>query len=239
MVFSTHNYGDLIVTEYVNSRNVCVKFVETGYETFATIGNIRNGNIKDRLQPTVCGVGIVGNESSEVDGVRLKEYDLWLAMIHRCYGKKSHNSSYKDCSVSENFKYYPYFKEWCNKQVGFNQDGWCLDKDILIKGNRIYSEHVCVFVPNEVNLLTVKCDNKRGEYVIGTSYRKKYKKFAANLSIGGKQTHIGHFDTELEAFMAYKNEKETYIIETVTKWKDQIDPRVYEALLNYQVEITD
>ena len=54
-----------------------------------------------------------------------------------------------------------------------------------------------------------------------------------------KPIHIGHFDTELEAFMVYKNEKEAYIIETVTKWKDQIDPRVYEALMNYQVEITD
>jgi oligoribonuclease (3'-5' exoribonuclease) len=46
-------------------------------------------------------------------------------------------------------------------------------------------------------------------------------------------------DTELEAFLAYKHAKEAYIKELANKWKDQIDPRVYDALMNYQVEITD
>ena len=33
--------------------------------------------------------------------------------------------------------------------------------------------------------------------------------------------------------------RESYVKEVANKWKDQIDPRVYEALMNYQVEITD
>ena len=96
-----------------------------------------------------------------------------------------------------------------------------------------------MFVPNEINLLPVKCDSSRGKYIVGTSYHNNHKKFAANLSINGKTTHIGLFNTELEAFYAYKAAKEAYIKEVANRWKGKIDPRAYDALMNYQVEITD
>ena len=48
-----------------------------------------------------------------------------------------------------------------------------------------------------------------------------------------------HFKTPEEAFYVYKEAKETYIKEVANRWKDQIDPRVYEALMKYEVEITD
>ena len=53
----------------------------------------------------------------------------------------------------------------------------------------------------------------------------------------GKQ--LGHFKTELEAFNAYKVVKEAYIKEVANKWRDQIDPRVYTALMNWEVSIND
>ena len=55
----------------------------------------------------------------------------------------------------------------------------------------------------------------------------------------GKPEYLGYFNTEIEAFNAYKQAKENYIKELANKWKDQIDPRAYEALMNYTVEITD
>ena len=36
-----------------------------------------------------------------------------------------------------------------------------------------------------------------------------------------------------------KEAKEAYIKEVANKWKDKIDPKVYEALMKYEVEITD
>lgn len=239
MVFNTSNYGDLIITKYVNSKTVHVLFKETGFKTVTTISHIQNGSVKDKLKPSVCGVGVIGYETSRVDGVVLKEYALWLSMLHRCYGKKSQNCSYKDCSVSDNFKCYPYFKAWCNKQIGFNKEGFELDKDILIKGNKIYSEDTCCFVPKEINILLTRRNKARGRYPLGVSYHKNHKKFAANISVDGNQTYVGYFNTEGEAFNAYKHTKEAYIKELANKWKDQIDPRVYGALINYQVEITD
>ena len=55
----------------------------------------------------------------------------------------------------------------------------------------------------------------------------------------GKKEYLGSFKTELEAFNAYKKAKESFVKELANKWKDKIDERAYEALMNYQVEITD
>ena len=54
-----------------------------------------------------------------------------------------------------------------------------------------------------------------------------------------KPKHLGYFNTELEAFKAYKQAKESFVKEQANKWKSQIDPRAYNALINYQVDITD
>ena len=52
-------------------------------------------------------------------------------------------------------------------------------------------------------------------------------------------TTQGFFDTELEAFNVYKTAKESYLKEQAEKYKSQIDPRAYNALMNYTVEIDD
>ena len=240
-VFKTVNFGDLLITKYVNSQEVYVKFVETGYETKTRLKEIKSGKVKDRLCPTVCGVGVIGDEIGKVGGKALKEYRLWKKMLERCYSEKLHkkNPCYQGCQTSENFKYFPYFKDWCNKQIGFGNEGWHLDKDILVKGNRVYSEDTCVFVPDVINKLLVRRDSKRGENPLGVHYCKERGKFIAILSISAKLRWLGGYDTPEEAFYAYKEAKETYLKEIAEKWKDKIDHRVYEALMGYQVEITD
>lgn len=241
-VFKTNNYGTVVVTEYVNASKVHVKFVDTGYETVASIANVKLGNIKDRSAVSVHGVGIIGDEPTKINRKHLKEYILWTAMLQRCYDSKFHSKrpTYKDCTVSENFRYYTYFKEWCSNQIGFNNDGWSLEKDILIKGNKIYSEHTACFVPREVNDLFTKSDKTRGNLPVGVCYCKSKRKFVGQISTGkGVQDYLGAFNTSEEAFLAYKKAKENHIKDVANKWKDQIDVRAYEALMNYEVEITD
>ena len=241
-IFKTIKYGDLVVTKYINNHNVCVKFINTNYETTAHICHIRNGLVKDRLFPSLHGVGVVGDASTTVDGIVLKECTLWRGVIGRCYNNEFHKKSptYADCSVSEKFKYYPYFQEWCNKQIGFNEDGWHLDKDILIKGNKVYSEDTCCFVPQEINGLFIKRDAARGDLPIGVWFDKQKGKYQADVSVGRKKRkRLGSFSTPEEAFQIYKEAKEAYIKEVANKWKDYIDQRAYNALMNYEVEITD
>lgn len=238
----TNNFGYLLITRYVSSREVYSKFIDTGYEVKTTMQQLLKGNINDRLKPTVFGVGVIG-ECLTVDscGNRLKEYQVWKGMLERCYSDKfqAKKPTYKGCIVSENFVCYPYFKKWCNKQIGFDQVGWHLDKDILSKGNKVYSEDTCCFVPQEINSLLVRSNATRGKYPLGVSYLTRLGMFEASVSLGGRNKRIGRFYNAQEAFYAYKEVKESYIKEVANKWKDQIDPRAYEALMSWNIEITD
>ena len=235
--------GDFKIVKYNDSGNVEIQFINTGFETSVQLTNIRNGEIKDPYLPSVFGVGMLGTKyPSKVNGVETKEYILWKDMLKRCYNDsfKKKNPTYEGCEVSDNFKSYEYFYEWCHKQIGFDNEGWQLDKDLLIKGNKVYSEDSCVFVPKDINLLLTKRTASRGEHLIGVYWCKKGKAFKAQVSKNkGKQEHLGLFNTEIEAFNAYKTAKESFVKEQAEKWKSHIDERAYNALMRYQVEIDD
>ena len=50
---------------------------------------------------------------------------------------------------------------------------------------------------------------------------------------------MGYFNTETEAFEAYKEAKESFVKEQANKFKSQIDPRAYNALMKYEVSVDD
>ena len=237
------NSGDFKILKYNDRANVEIQFVNTGYEMVARLNHIRNGNVKDTYSPSVCGVGILGTKyPPSVNGVKTKEYVLWKDMLTRCYNDayKKKRPTYEGCKVSENFKSYEYFYEWCQNQIGFNNKGWHLDKDLLIKGNKVYSENTSVFLPSGINMVLVKHTPSRGKHPIGVSWCKTNKAFVAQVGKNkGKRERLGYFKTELEAFNAYKKAKEDFVKEQANNWKSQIDSRAYNALMNYQVEITD
>ena len=246
-VCKSKSSGDFKIVKYNDNRNVEIQFSQTGFETTVQLTNIRNGGVKDPYVPSVYGIGVSGNKyPSMINGVQTKEYTLWQSMLERCYSDtcKKKYPNYIDCEVSDNFKSYEYFYEWCHKQTGFNNEGnespFHLDKDLLIKGNKVYSESTCVFIPAEVNTLLTKRTASRGEHLIGVCWSETNKAFKAQVSKSkGKSEHLGYFKTELEAFNAYKVAKESFVKEQANKWKLQIDERAYKALMNYTVEITD
>ena len=242
-VCKSKSSGDFKILKYNDSKNVEIRFVNTGYETDATLDTVKTGLIKDPYSPSVYGVGISGTKyPPTINDVKTKEYGMWQNMLERCYSdtyKKKH-PTYKDCEASENFKSFEYFYEWCNEQIGFGNEGWQLDKDLLTKGNKVYSEDSCIFIPNEINLLLTKRTTSRGKHLIGVCWHNASKSFIAMVNKNkGKQEHLGCFKTEIEAFNAYKEAKESFIKEQAEKWKGKIDERAYEALMNYTVDITD
>ena len=242
-VCKSKSSGDFKIVKCNDSKNVEIQFLKTGFETVVQLGHIKSGGVKDPYLPSVYGVGVLGTKyPPTISGRNTKEYDLWKSMLRRCYSDnfKNKHPTYKDCEVSDNFKSYEYFYEWCHKQIGFDVNGFELDKDLLIKGNKLYSEYSCVFIPADVNLVLTKRTSSRGQHLIGVCWHKRDKAFIVQVNKNkGKQEHLGSFKTETEAFNAYKQTKENYIKELANKWKGRVDPRAYEALMKYTVDIDD
>jgi hypothetical protein len=162
-------------------------------------------------------------------------------MLNRAYNLKrtAGKKAYEGVAVCDEWLSGDVFIDWCEKQVGFSDPLFQLDKDILVKWNKIYSPKTCVFVPREINLAITRSDSSRGEFPIGVSWSHKSEKFGAYLSEFGKLRYLGMFPTPEEAFYTYKSAKEKYLKVLADKYKDVIDRRCYEALCAYQVEITD
>ena len=241
-IFSSKFCGDFVVLSYINTANVRIRFLDTGYETVTRSCQVKSGQVKDRSLPTVHGVGVIGDSYSCWDGSKIrKEYDLWSSMLARCYSPKAHKAreTYIGCTVSENFKSYTYFYEWCNRQVGFNEDTFELDKDLLAIDSKSYGEDTCVFLPKEINTAIIKQNKKRGDFPIGVTYHKNTGNFVAQLSTSTGRKHVGAFNNVIDAFAAYRKAKETYLVELAEKWKGSIDERAYDALISYQVSIDD
>jgi len=190
----------------------------------------------------VYGVGVndwVGN--TWVGGKPIREYDLWKGMLRRCFNEKFKQKcpTYEGVTCSKEWLSMTKFIEDVSQMKGFGLDGWALDKDILSKGNKLYSKDTCCFVPTEVNLLLTKRDSSRGEWPVGVNFHKATGKFRAYLAINGKRKHLGLFNTPEEAFQVYKLAKEAYIKVVAQQWQHILDEKVFQALLDYEVNIND
>ena len=152
---------------------------------------------------------------------------------------KNRSLTYKDCSISENFKDFNYFHAWCLQQVGYNENGYELDKDVLIKGNKEYSEKSCCFIPKEINMQFVKSNAIRGDCPIGVTKVKSTGKYTTQIKRKRLGTYCSSSSSVEEAFFKYKKVKEDYIKYLADVYKDKLDEKVYKALYAYEVEITD
>jgi hypothetical protein len=234
------NEGYVIeIIEYFNHKNCTIKFEDSSIIKNRRFGNIQRGQIRNSFHKSVFGVGYFGvgkyNRKSY-----FKIYEAWKSMLGRCYDEKYQEKfpTYIECIVCEDWYNFQNFAKWYEKNYNpESMKSWHLDKDILIKGNKIYSPGTCSFVPNEINSLFIKRASKRGKYPIGVTKRRS--RFFACMNTVSKKNYIGYFDTIEEAFQAYKTAKEKHIQEVAEKWRGQITEKTYQALINYKVEITD
>jgi hypothetical protein len=152
-------------------------------------------------------------------------------------------NTYLDCSVCEEWHNYQSFCEWFDENYyTIEGENVALDKDILHKGNKIYSPENCCFVPQSINSLFTKNDVVRGNLPIGV--RMMGNRYNARISIKNKEVkkkkHLGMFDTPEDAFYnGYKPFKEQYIKQEAERYKNIIPNILYEALCKYEVQITD
>lgn len=240
-----NNSGErMTIIRYGGRNDIDVQFEDGTIIEHKQYNDFKNGKVKNPYFPSVYGVGFIGvgdYKTSDGNGKSTKCHRTWRNMHRRCYDPKLHEKqpTYENCTVCKEWNNYQEFAKWDNENYyEIENEKMDLDKDILCKGNKIYSPETCVYVPHSINVLFTKRDNERGEFPIGVS--KHGNKFRANLSKGnGKRIALGTYDTVEEAFLAYKQAKEQYIKEVAEEYKDKIPHRLYEALMNYEVEIDD
>lgn len=230
----------MVITNYKNARDMEITF-ESGYITNSTYYLFKQGNILDPLYKTNYGVGYFGIGKYNTS---IKAYYVWKDMFKRCYDPKYllRFNTYIGCTVCQEWHNYQNFGKWYDENYyKIDKFKMQLDKDILFKGNKIYSPDTCVFVPEQINYLFVKRNKMRGEYPIGVYLHSDGDKFVAQCDnfLIGKTEYLGRYDTPEEAFEVYKTHKENLIKEVADKYYGLIPDKLYKAMYNYVVEITD
>jgi hypothetical protein len=237
--YMTNEGYEVEIIEYRNYKQCIVLLDNNLVIKNRWYSDIKKGKIKNPYHKSVNGIGYfgVGIYSSNKNSLT---YTTWKAILQRGYDKKYHINypTYTGCSVAEEWHNFQNFAQWF--EDNYNPEtmiGWHLDKDILVRGNKIYSPETCCFVPHDINSLFR--NNKKVTNNLAVGVHKSFDNFTAYIHKNNTATYIGTYRTIEEAFQAYKAEKEKYIKEVADKWKDKIDPKVYEAMYKYEVEMTD
>lgn len=230
--------GYNIVIVKFNGVNDCDVQFEDGLISYSKqYGAIKRGQIAYPYHKSVYDTGYlgVGEYKPLFNGKSTKLYQLWTSMLNRCYNPKCHElqPTYIGCSVHPDWHNFQVFAKWVEEKY---IEGYALDKDLLVRGNKIYSAETCVFIPTEVNTLFNTNKAQRGDLPIGM--HRFRNKFRVTIYKNKLNYHIGNFDTITEAFNAYKLEKEKYIKEVADKYKENLEEKVYQAMYNYTIEIT-
>lgn len=246
--FETKTSGVVEIVEYRSSTDLDVKFLDDGSIAknlkYAGLkrGTVRNHNIK-----RVYGVGYMGFGKYSF-GSHKRLYKMWSKMFERSYCEIYHKTrpTYKGCSVDEKWHSFQDFVEWVKENYYEHflnsTETLIIDKDIKVKGNKVYSPDNTFLVDNRINVLFTKSNKTRGKYPIGVT-DNRFGRFECSLTSFGKTTYVGTFDTPEEAFLEYKKEKEKYIKHVANDYKDNgvywMTDKLYNSMLSYEVEITD
>lgn len=245
-----NNFGSkMIISGYRSTKDIDVYFPEYNW-TFkhAQYTSFKNKSIKCSYEPRLFGVGYLGEGKYTVseNGKKTDEYIIYYDMLRRCYDLKyqERHPTYKGCKVEDHLLNFQNMGKWIDENY-YEVAGevMCLDKDILCKGNKIYSRETCIFVPNRINLLFTKRDNDRGDCPIGVTPNLSGNYKAECRNGYGKKICLGTYSIKEEAFNAYKQYKESLIKRTIDEYKGIIPEPHYsklrEAMYNYKVEMDD
>lgn len=193
----------------------------------------------------VYGVGTcdAGRHVASVGTKPTHGYKLWQRMLQRCYDPKylERRPTYIGCEVHDAFLRFQQFMDWAEEQTGYGHATWALDKDLIVKGNRVYGPNTCVFIPPQINQLINLVKGKRTDLPIGVFTDKRDGMYYSSLKVGeyNRLKRLGTFRSISDAFAAYKTAKEVKAKSLAIRFKGLVDDRVYEALMKYEVRIDD
>lgn len=225
------------IIKFNSKSDIRIKFLdEHGYERDATYQNFREGKIKNPYDKTIYGIGYLGVGKhfphADNNGVQFKKYTTWQHMIGRCYceAKRESHLAYSECTVCEEWHNFQNFADWYEKNFYDIGDGtrMHIDKDVLVKGNKVYSPETCIFLPQRINMMfttkakRIDADLPNAIYRSKTGYKSAYN---------GKS--LGVFKTLEEAIDIHQIAKRKHIKQVVEEYKDRLPPYICEVLLRW------
>lgn len=229
-------YGEMYLENYVTSSIVFVRFLNTGSTTKTTFKAFRSGNVKDYEAPTVYGKGILGSGefklSKDPSDIVNIAYKKWSAMLRRVYVSDHihKDPTYKDCVVDAIWLNFQNFAKWYTDSCV--DTTYELDKDLLFKGNKLYSPYTCTLLPKEINTTLTKNDKNRSDYGIGVGLRE-------NGTYRSNSKLSNYYKSRDQAFLEYKLCKEGRLQKLAEKYKDTLSKDAYIALYDYKVLMGD
>lgn len=230
-IFKSKECGKVKIVSYASSKDVSVKFLRTGYiKRKLKLQHVKQGSIKDPMQPSVFGIGFIGGEKTTFRGSKIPAIK-WRSMLTRCYsGYSIHNKHYSDAIVCKRWHNLQNFAHDIMSMPNWNNPAFVLDKDLRIIDNRIYGPKFCSFVPVEINALftgfsSVNKESKlpRGVFINGS-------KFVAQLRKNNKPIVLGRFDSVDAASKAYLKAKKTLARRLAIKHRENLLMQVFDNL---------
>lgn len=149
-IYETNGDGQVLVTSYINALKVEIKFLETGNKRYSQATDIRLGRCKDKLKPSLWGVGYVGYGPYRTSSEAGRK---WIAMMRRCYDKKwkKKKPSYDGVKVCADWHNLQNFASWYEKNKPTDAERFDLDKDLNGDG-KLYSPQTCALIPHSKNV---------------------------------------------------------------------------------------
>lgn len=174
------------------------------------------------LRKPVCGIGIYDCEDVCAHSPIIA---IWREMIKRCNNdvKKTHRPTYQDCKVCDDWLVFSNYKKWYEEHY---VEGFQVDKDLF--GGKLYSPQTCVFLPSEINSFLVVKNGKNGLPTGITRNETAYLVKCGNV-------YLGAFKLLDDAKNEYIKEKKKQLLFLANKWKDKIEKRAYDALVNLDI----
>lgn len=160
----------------------------------------------------VCGIGINDYTSQLYSNNKpIKSYLCWLHMIERCYSTMLHirRPNYIGCTVCDEWLYFSNFKKWYDENY---REGFDLDKDILVEGNKVYSPETCRFVPQYINKILNNHSNNNGNLPCGIS--KNNNSYVARCR-NGNGGRLEKYSTDMSILIDWYSETKTRIVREV------------------------
>ena len=226
--FRTNNLGEVFyVLEYVGSGKYLIEFQDDfKHRCVVRANRIFEGRPKNPYYRGFKSKGYIGVGEYVSSSSGKEAYCAW-ACIWRRIQEPDLFPTYTNCYVSEDWENFQNFAKWYYKNY---REGWVLDKDIIFPGNRCYGKEFCAYIPVDVNSFFT---SKRGTNLPRGVTETKSGKYLATVGNEFGDTRLGIFDTPDEAHLAYISGKNAEAIRLAEKYKDSIDPRVYDRLMNF------